>query len=238
MAARQLLLAGAAALVLTACNNSGKSAAPGSTGTATPAPTPTPTPPPTPTPTAISYYVLPCLYQTVPGTGGIAVSGLVLPDTLTINLAAPSGFPNGRRLEDQVIDLTLAVLFLDLTKTGVRTLADIPLDPGRNDQPFRSEFPYFAPPNSVPEPQSQGGSAFDFRTDPDTAYTRVDRMGMPAVATALIPSSRKVAFNDADPADDARGDYVADIVDDLEVLTNALADDFIARGLPICARRK
>ena len=35
-------------------------------------------------------------------------------------------------------------------------------------------------------------------------YTRVDRMGMPAIATAVIAS--KDAYNNADPGDDAGGD--------------------------------
>ena len=41
-----------------------------------------------------------------------------------------------------------------------------------------------------------------FRTTPAAMYTRVDRMGMPAVATALVSSGQKNAYNDADPTGD------------------------------------
>jgi len=60
-------------------------------------------------------------------------------------------------------------------------------------------------------------------------------MGMPAVSTALIPSERKIAYNDASPADDAAGDFVPDLSSTLQSLTEALADDLVAAGLNPCA---
>jgi hypothetical protein len=227
------MLATAAVLALAGCGGGSGSAPSQVPGGGT-----TPTPTPTPTPTAVSYDVLPCFYQTIPGTGGMTLAGLVVPDELTLNLSVPASFPNGRRLSDPVIDITLAAIFLDLTKHSPRVLADLPLDPGGNDVTLRTTFPYFAPPNGVPQPTSVGGADFNFRTDPETAYTQVDRFGMPAVSTALVTSSRKIAYNDASPTDDARGDYVQDLANELEKLTNVLADDFIAAGLTPCARRK
>ena len=74
---------------------------------------------------------------------------LVIPDTLRIDLDQPSGFPNGRRLEDPVIDVTLALLLLDLTVEGqtVTSLVGV-LNPSENDIPLLSEFPYLADPHT------------------------------------------------------------------------------------------
>ncbi len=232
-----LLGAGVAMLAVAGCGG-GSGAAPSQVPGGGTSGTPTPSPTPTPTPTPASYDVLPCFYQTIPGTGGLTLAGLVVPDVLTINLAAPAGFPNGRRLEDPVVDITLAAIFLDLTKHSPLVLANLPLNPNSNDVPLRTAFPYFAPPQGVPEPVSVGGSNFNFRTDPESAYTQVDRFAMPGVSTVLITSSRKNAYNDGTPTDDARGDYVQDLANELERLTNVLADDFIAAGLTPCAKRK
>lgn len=197
------------------------------------APTPTPTPSPSPSP--VSFDVGPCLNQVVPGTGGVTVAGAVVPDTLTLNLGANAGFPNGRLLADPVIDVTLAVIFLDLSRNGPGTLAGLPLNPPRNDVPLPTGFPFLAPAQGT-QVVTSPGSGFTFRTDPASAYTRVDRMGMPAVSTALIGSAMKNAYNDANPADDADGDFVPELSAQLTGLTNALADDLIGAGLTPCAR--
>lgn len=194
---------------------------------------PTPTPSPTPTPT--SFDVGPCLNQVVPGTGGVTVAGAVVPDTLTLNLAATAGFPNGRLLADPVIDVTLAIIFLDLSRNGPGTLAGLPLNPSRNDVPLRTGFPFLAAAQGT-QVMASPGSGFTFRSDQPNAYTRVDRMGMPAVSTALIGSSQKNNYNDASPVNDANGEFVAELSAQLTGLTNALADDLIAAGLTPCAR--
>ncbi len=79
-------------------------------------------------------------------------------DTLKLNLgiapnASPSrfgvlakdtqGFPNGRRLADDVVDIELRVV------GGILKGNALPLGDGvnRNDKPFRSTFPYVAPPH-------------------------------------------------------------------------------------------
>jgi len=69
---------------------------------------------------------------------------LVVPDVITIDPALPAGFPNGRRLQDQVIDLTLAVLLLDLGVHPVTTLANVPVNPPANEFPFQASFPFLA----------------------------------------------------------------------------------------------
>src|SRR4029079_4876857 len=68
----------------------------------------------------------------------------VVPDEIAIDTTAAAGFPNGRMLPDQVIDVTLALILLDLSKDSVTTFAAIPLNPPANDHAFGATFPYLA----------------------------------------------------------------------------------------------
>jgi len=227
MTRARLIVALGAPLVLSACGSGGS-----------PPATPTPTPAPSATVTPISYNVENCFTQTIPGTGGQTLRGLIVPDTLKLDLTRPALFPNGRKREDPVIDITLAALFLDFTVTGQSpmTFANLPLNPPGNDKPFSSTFPFLAPPQGSPQLAATTGTSFDFRTDPDSAYTNVDRMGMPAVATALVGSSTKLAYNDATPSADAAGQFAADETLQLTHLTDAIGDDLTSLGLKLCAR--
>jgi len=175
-----------------------------------------------------------CLTQVIPGTGGASPASLVLPDTVKLNFGVASGFPNGRQLNDPVIDVTLAVLLLDMTRHSPATFAAIPLNPGV-DNTLLASFPFLGLANGG-QPGAGTGTAFNFRTDPASAYVRVDRMGQPAVATALIGSSLKNAYNDANPADDVAQTFVPEIAARLTALHNALADDLIALSLTPCSR--
>jgi Domain of unknown function (DUF4331) len=155
------------------------------------------------------------------------VEPYVVPDVLRLDTAMPSGFPNGRALEDQVVDVTLALVLLDLGEHAVTTFADIPLNPPANDVSFSSAFPYLAPTNTnaVPAPP------FFFAANPASEYTRVDRMGVPAVATALIAS--KDEYNAGDPVDDA--DFAEERRDNISALHQALDDDLEGLGFAPCA---
>jgi hypothetical protein len=226
---RRLALPGLAlSLLLAGCE--------GSKGPATPIPQPTATPTPSPPPTQTGFDVTPCLNQMA--APGRTVANLVLPDVLNLDLTRPASFPNGRQFLDPVIDITLAAVFLDLTRHPADTLAKIPVNPNGIDQPLQPTFPFLAPPLGTPPTSGGAGSNFTFRTDPVAAYVRVDRAGMPAVSTALITgNANKNAYNDDNPLIDASGKWVAEIGGSLTFLTNALADDFIALGLTPCARR-
>ena len=81
------------------------------------------------------------------GTGTCAQQGVpvIIPDTLKIDTDSAAGFPNGRGLADQVMDITLAVILLDLNEHPVDLLAGLPLNPPANDVAFTSSFPYLAP---------------------------------------------------------------------------------------------
>ena len=198
------------------------------------APTPTPSPMPAPSPTPASLNVSPCLNQVV--AQGRTVANLVVPDVIRLDLTQPAGFPNGRRYLDPVVDVTLAVALLDLRVHSPTTFASLPLNPNDVDQPLPATFPFLAPPLGTPPISSGAGSNFQFRTDPASAYVRVDRAGMPAVSTALIfPLPSKNEYNDDNPAIDATGKWVTGITEQLLFYHFALADDFRRLGLTPCA---
>ena len=99
-------------------------------------------------------------------------------DTLKINLGVPpasgapdrmgvlggdkAGFPNGRRLEDDVVDIELQVV------AGVLKGNAVPLGDGvdENDKPFLATFPYLAAPDSGfdSEPSGAGRAGADRRS--------------------------------------------------------------------------
>jgi hypothetical protein len=189
---------------------------------------------PVPAPLPTSFNVQACLDQVA--TPGSTVANLFIPDTLKLDLDKPSGFPNGRRLTDPVIDIILAYLFIDLTKHSTMAIANLPINPPANDLPFRPDFPYLAAPQGNHPVPATSGPNYNFRTDPPSMYVRVDRMGMPATATALISASAKTAYNDDDPATDTTRKYVPEIQNDLTGLTNALGKDFAAMGFQLCAK--
>lgn len=80
-----------------------------------------------------------------------------------------------------------------------------------------------------------GDGVFVFRTDAPDAYEQVDRSGMPAVSTALIPATAKDAYNEADPEADAAGEFVDEIVASLTAIHEALDDDLTTAGLAPCS---
>lgn len=195
---------------------------------------PTATASTTATQSPATFNVMPCLSQTLPGSTR-TVGDLIIPDTLTLDLSTPSGFPNGRLLSDPVIDQTLNVIFLRLSVNGPGTLASLPVNPAANDVPFRSSFPYLAAAQGSPPVSGTAGVSFNFRTDPESAFVRVDRMGMPAVATALVGSAAKNTYNDGDPSNDSALLYFPELALQLGRLTESLADDFVRLGLTPCA---
>jgi hypothetical protein len=64
------------------------------------------------------------------------IAAFVLPDVLPFNTHSTGGFPNGRRLADDVIDAEFALL----------TNGALTSDRVINDSAFRGTFPYIAPP--------------------------------------------------------------------------------------------
>lgn len=74
--------------------------------------------------------------------------------------------------------------------------------------------------------------SFNFSSDAPAAYTRVDRMGMPAISTALIAS--KDSYNNASPVDDNGGAFTAEILGSLEFLHTALDSQLQSLNLTPC----
>lgn len=72
---------------------------------------------------------------------------VIIPDTIKYDPAMPTSYPNGRKLEDQVVDITLAAVLLDLKVHPLDVLAKMPLNPPKNDVAFKAEFPFLAPPH-------------------------------------------------------------------------------------------
>ncbi len=98
----------------------------------------------------VAAGLVPCVVDGGNGSCVTVAGPLIIPDTLSIDSGAASGFPNGRLLADPVIDVTLAVALLELTQDNGQsalTLASIPLGPPANDAEFSAEFPYLAAPN-------------------------------------------------------------------------------------------
>jgi hypothetical protein len=73
-----------------------------------------------------------------PDPAGLAA--VLLPDIQPVNTSQPSGFLNGRRLQDDVITAELGIIF-----GGNAALNDDHVD--QNDKSFLATFPYFAPPH-------------------------------------------------------------------------------------------
>ncbi len=66
-----------------------------------------------------------------------ALADFLLPDILTVDTSSSAGFPNGRRLQDDVIDIEL----------GLITNGAVTSDCVSNDSTFGGSFPYLGQPN-------------------------------------------------------------------------------------------
>ena len=71
------------------------------------------------------------------------VAGALIPDVVTIDFSQPVGFPNGRTLENDVIDAALGVV---LNRGGAAGISD---GVAGNDVSFTSTFPYLAAPHQA-----------------------------------------------------------------------------------------
>lgn len=82
-------------------------------------------------------------YGTSAGNQAI-VESIFLPDTLKMDLSKTDGFPNGRRLQDFVIDTELQLLFNQPLGGGFGDGVK------GNDEPYLSTFPFVAPAHTAP----------------------------------------------------------------------------------------
>ena len=114
--------------------------------------------------------IVQAVLQGVPGLNAFpGAAGKNATDTLKINLGTPptdspnrlgvlagdtQGYPNGRRLTDDVVDIDLQVV------AGALKDNKVPLGDGvnQNDVQYLSEFPYVAPPKPGANPDAAYGS--------------------------------------------------------------------------------
>jgi hypothetical protein len=102
----------------------------------------------------LAFGLVPCVSPSLPmDSCDDQIGPFAIPDVLTLDTDDPPGFPNGRRLEDPVADVILAVLLLDLEIHEATLFVDLDsdgnpgpsLDPLENDVAFDPGFPYLAP---------------------------------------------------------------------------------------------
>ena len=109
--------------------------------------------------------IVQAVLQGVPGLNAFpGKAGMNATDTLKLNLGVPpaaepnrlgvlaedtAGYPNGRRLTDDVVDIDLQVV------AGALQGNKVPLGDGvnQNDVEFLTEFPYLAPPKQGRQPR-------------------------------------------------------------------------------------
>jgi hypothetical protein len=70
------------------------------------------------------------------------ITSVAIPDTLKLDVASTEGFPNGRQLEDDVIDTLLGLIFEETPGPATDGV-------DANDEPFLTLFPYLAPPHQA-----------------------------------------------------------------------------------------
>lgn len=87
---------------------------------------------------AIRAATDPLLPATDTDVSTATVVGIVLPDIVTIDFAQPLAFPNGRALDDDVIDVELSLVLNRSTASDAINA---------NDHAFLGVFPYLAAPN-------------------------------------------------------------------------------------------
>jgi hypothetical protein len=90
------------------------------------------------------------------------VATALIPDVVTIDFSQPVQFPNGRQLEDDVIDAALGVV---LNRGGAAGISDA-ID--SNDVAFSSTFPYLADPHVASEPEPDPQATMAPQQVPDT----------------------------------------------------------------------
>jgi uncharacterized protein DUF4331 len=143
--------------------------------------------------------IVQAVLQGVPGLNAFpGKAGKNATDTLKVNLGVPpasspkrlgvlakdtQGYPNGRRLEDDVTDIDLQVV------AGALKGNKVPLGDGvdRNDVPFKASFPYLADPGAGANPKAGYGSKIKSATPAAAASTAAkDDEGTSAIVFVLI----------------------------------------------------
>ncbi len=138
-----------------------------------------------------------------------------------------AGFPNGRRLEDDVVDIAIQVM-MGAAITGELNPALLPLDSvDRNDKEFGSTFPYLALPHSdavnrgvdrSPQaPTTPGGSEYvalnperilDTRSGARPAAGQTLTLQVTGVGSSQVPDDARAVFLNVTAAGTASNGFV------------------------------
>ncbi len=108
------------------------------------------------------------------------VATALIPDVVTIDFSQPVQFPNGRRLEDDVINAALGVV---LNRGGAAGISDA-ID--ANDKAFDATFPHLAAPNLAPVPSGAPSTGSGGPSDDGTDFTLWMIVAGALAGTALL----------------------------------------------------
>ena len=136
------------------------------------------------------------------------------PDRLGVVGGDTAGFPNGRRLTDDVVDIGLQALE-GVLLGGEQAALAATLGDGvsSNDLSFGSSFPYVALPHNSSVNQSQF-AGFDRLAGDDRYATAaaIARDGFPSAGTAIVVNGDEAAFADALAANYLAGNAAAPVL--------------------------
>ena len=117
------------------------------------------------------------------------------------------------------------------TSAGPTTATPTSTDPGTTNPGTTNPTTGATDTGDTGEP----GGAFVFDATPPEDMVQLDRMGMPAVATAVISPELKDLYNAGTPTEDVASAFVEDIVKNVTALHAALDDDLAGLLLTPCA---
>jgi hypothetical protein len=118
---------------------------------------------------------------------GVPQAGV--PNRLGVLAGDLQGFPNGRRLTDDVVDIGLQAL-AGAAQTGKLVDALAAGDKvDANDNAFGQTFPYLALPNSGPATSGQPGASAPTASFAPKASTSTDMSGMVAIASSAVAAA-------------------------------------------------
>jgi len=93
------------------------------------------------------------------------VATALIPDVVTIDFSQPVQFPNGRRLQDDVINAALGVVLNRGASAGISDAID------SNDKAFASTFPYLAAPHVAATGAPSTGTGIGSTGDDDSSFS-------------------------------------------------------------------
>jgi hypothetical protein len=148
----------------------------------------------------------------------MAIAPAKEPKRLGVLAGDVAGFPNGRRLGDDIVDIELRVV-AGVLVTGFNVAPNNQLGDGidANDKPFLPYFPYVAPPHNPFDhshhPEQNGSSASSIgwsrrgHGDDDDAARPAEDEGVNEAAASAAPGAVQMRLQGANPGSDSRLEF-------------------------------